>query len=48
MIFTGSTLVNNGIGRDQDAGAFVGDYTDNAINFNTTPPAGTITAISKH
>jgi hypothetical protein len=47
MIVTDSTLVYNGIGLAQDAGSFVGDYANNAINFNTTATAGTITTLSK-
>jgi hypothetical protein len=47
MIVTDSTLIDNGTGLAQDSGAFVADYQNNAINFNGTNIAGSVTTLSK-
>jgi hypothetical protein len=48
MIVTDSTIVYNVIGLDQEAGASLADYANNAINFNSAADTnGSITTLSK-
>jgi hypothetical protein len=48
MIVSDSTITFNSVGLDQELGALLADYANNAINFNSVADtSGTITTLSK-